>query len=407
MALPTPTLGKGGSPPEPGALMVIEDVSVSYGRIRAVDGVSLTVPTSGCTAILGPNGAGKTTLLRGVTGLARAQQGRITFEGQDITHLRPSRIARLGIAHVQQGRGIFPRLTVNDNLRAVQARLDDPDLDVVFNHFPRLEERRGQVAGTLSGGEQQMLALGLALMGRPRLLLVDEPSLGLAPQVVREIYAVFGRLRDEGTSLVIVEQFVHMLLGLADRVHLLQKGKITSLGTPEELFKGQDTSELMGMYVGAEQGPQPPAIAAIEVAESEPEDRIGRSLQLMRRLEDRARSIGEPVDALVARTLGVADTDRVGFEEGTGAEEISGYQMEGSWATCDACRHRFRPILISRSRCPRCRAAFAEHDLELPVGPLARWWSERLRNPSFVLLVVVVLAFSQLVLLAALLRVGD
>jgi branched-chain amino acid transport system ATP-binding protein len=393
-------------------LLVVEDLRVAYGRIRAVDGISMRVPASGCTAILGPNGAGKTTLLRGITGLARPESGHVVYDGTDITRMRPSRIARLGVAHVQQGRGIFPRLTVDDNIKAVVARLVDPDIGAVLNYFPRLAERGGQVAGTLSGGEQQMLALSLALLSRPRLLVIDEPSLGLAPQVVREIYSVFGELRAAGTSLVIVEQFVHMLLGVADHVYLLQKGRIAFSGSADELARGAEGGgEIMGMYLGAERarggGPAGgPAVPAVPVAEPEPQDRLGRALLLLRRLEVQADVTGETVDSLVAR---VVDTDGQAADAGPMvADEVASYtRTEGAWAVCTMCDHQFRPILLLEDRCPRCHAVFAEDIAADQRGPLARWWSERLRNPSFVLLVVLVVAFSQLVLLAALLQVGD
>jgi branched-chain amino acid transport system ATP-binding protein len=416
MALSIHERGEGGPGTATGDLLVLDDLTIAYGRIRAVDRVSLTIPAQGCTAILGPNGAGKTTILRGVTGLVRPQSGHVLLDGVDVTRMRPFRIARLGVSHVQQGRGIFPRLTVDENIRAVAAGLDDVDVDTILEYFPRLAERGRQVAGTLSGGEQQMLALGLALLGRPRLMVVDEPSLGLAPQVVREIYDVFARLREQGTTLVIVEQFVHMLLGLADQVHVLQKGRVAFSGTPEALARGsKGTTELMGMYLGA--GSSTPAASPGEVVlpagggtaeevHGEPGDRVGRALLWMRRLEEHAAATGEPVETILARTLGTEEAGPTTQEEAR-PEEIGSYELlDGGWAACTTCDHRFRPVLLAGNRCPRCRITFAEEAGDLR-GALARWWSERLRNPMFVLFVVVLFAFSQMVLLAFLLQVGD
>ena len=422
MALSIHERGEGGTGTTTGDLLALDELTIAYGRIRAVDHVSLSIPANGCTAILGPNGAGKTTILRGVTGLVRAQSGHVHLDGVDITRMRPFRIARLGVAHVQQGRGIFPRLTVDENIRAVAAGLDDVDVDGILEYFPRLGERGRQVAGTLSGGEQQMLALGLALLGRPRLLVVDEPSLGLAPQVVREIYDVFTRLREQGTTLVIVEQFVHMLLGLADQVYVLQKGRVAFSGSPEALARGTEgASDLMGMYLGAGAPPAvtppagapapplgatpPPMATLAPPRDGEGDDRVGRALLWMRRLEEHAAATGEPVEALLARTLGTEDAAPTTAE--ALPDEIGTYEVgEDGWAACDTCAHRFRLVLLAGNHCPRCRITFAEEANDLR-GALARWWSERLRNPMFVLFVVVLFAFSQLVLLAFLLQVGD
>ena len=411
-AWPMPALSEGPTQKGSDGLVVVEDLVVAYGRIRAVDGVSLVVPESGCTALLGPNGAGKTTLMRAITGLAQPRGGRVRFDGRDITGLRPSRIARLGVAHVQQGRAIFPQLTVDENLRAVSARLEQADVSTVFQYFPVLADRGRQVAGTLSGGQQQMLALGLALLTRPRLLVVDEPSLGLAPRVVREIYDVFRELREQGVSLIIVEQFVHMLLGLADHVYLLQKGTVAFSGSTEALAKGPEgASEIMGLYLGTPEAASAGAPARapddggiVAPAPSE-DDRVGRALTWMHRIEERARSGGETAEELLARTVGLDSATAVTADYG---QEIGRYEvLDEGWAVCATCGHRFRPILVRRSNCPRCRIPFAADQLGDSGGPLTEWWSRQLRNPMFVLLVVAAIAFSQFLVLLLLIAATD
>jgi branched-chain amino acid transport system ATP-binding protein len=222
------------------ALLEAVDVHAAYGWTRVLHGVSFVVEEGGITAILGANGAGKTTTLRAVSGMVTTR-GQIRLAGQRIEGRATEDIARLGVAHVPEGRGTFVQLTVEENLRiGAYARRDTaaigPDLDRVYGYFPVLRERRSQVAGTLSGGEQQMLAVGRALMLRPRLLLLDEPSLGLAPLVAREIFRIVRAInRDAGVSVLLVEQNAASALALADHAYLLETGRVVRGGASETL----------------------------------------------------------------------------------------------------------------------------------------------------------------------------
>jgi branched-chain amino acid transport system ATP-binding protein len=221
------------------ALLALEDVEARYGQVKALHGVSLDVPEGEMVAVLGANGAGKTTTLRAVSNTVR-RTGDVVFAGRRINRRSPEAIARLGIAHVPEGRGIVGELTVRENLRlGAYVRRDGDvraDRDRVFAYFPRLREREGQPAGTLSGGEQQMLALGRALMARPRLLMLDEPSLGLAPIVVREIFEILGRLnRDEGLTVLVVEQNAAVALRACSRACVLEVGRVVIAGESEAL----------------------------------------------------------------------------------------------------------------------------------------------------------------------------
>jgi branched-chain amino acid transport system ATP-binding protein len=218
------------------------DIHVRYGNIRALQGVSLRVETGELVALIGSNGAGKSTTLRTISGLLRPTEGAITFDGADITTAGTDRIVALGISHCPEGRRIFGSLTVLDNLRlgAVsrarsEARAVSTDLDMVFELFPILKERLGQAGGTLSGGEQQMLAIGRALMSRPRLLLLDEPSLGLAPLMVERIFGTIAELKRQGRTILLVEQNVHQALDVADRAYVMETGRITLDGAAEVL----------------------------------------------------------------------------------------------------------------------------------------------------------------------------
>ena len=211
------------------------DVHVRYGNIRALQGVSLRVDTGELVALIGSNGAGKSTTLRTISGLLRPTQGTIRFEGTDITTEATDRIVAMGISHCPEGRHIFGSLTVAENLRlGAVSRSDAPgisvDLAMVFDLFPILKERTGQAGGTLSGGEQQMLAIGRALMSRPRLLLLDEPSLGLAPLMVERIFATIAALKAQGLTILLVEQNVHQALDIADRAYVIETGRITLEG---------------------------------------------------------------------------------------------------------------------------------------------------------------------------------
>ena len=225
-----------------GALLEVRELEAFYGRTKALHGVSFSMNAGGITTILGANGAGKTTTLRAISRMVRTS-GAILFEGQPLDQRATEDVVRLGIAHAPEGRGTFVHLTVEENLRlGAWGRRDrggfDEDFARVFNYFPALEGRRRQAAGTLSGGEQQMLAVARALMLRPRLLLLDEPSLGLAPMVVREIFRILRAVnRDAGVTILLVEQNAALALDLADHVFLLETGRVVMVGPSEVLRK--------------------------------------------------------------------------------------------------------------------------------------------------------------------------
>ena len=229
-------------------MLEIDDLAVDYGPIRALHGVSLRVKRGQLVGILGANGAGKTTLLRTVSGLVRARSGSIRFEGRPIEAVTPDAVVRLGIAHVPEGRGIFPDLTVRENLlvgahtRAARAEVL-ADSARMLAMFPLLARREKQEGSTLSGGEQQMLALARALMGRPRLLLADEVSLGLAPVITKQVFGHLQRLREEGMTIVVVEQNAHLVMAMADQVYVLKHGRLAMHGTPAELASRRELTE--------------------------------------------------------------------------------------------------------------------------------------------------------------------
>ena len=233
-------------------LLAIDDLSVHYGAIRALHGISITVEDGEIVTLIGANGAGKSTTLRAVSALCRCSEGTITFDGRNLAGLRPHQVLRLGLAQVPEGRGIFPNLTVDENLDlGAFARKDAAvvasDRDRVFGLFPRLSERLSQRAGTLSGGEQQMLAIGRALLARPRLLLMDEPSLGLAPQLVQTIFKIIREINASGTTIFLVEQNAHMALQIARRAYVLEVGRVVMSGDAKELAASQ---EVRKAYLG-------------------------------------------------------------------------------------------------------------------------------------------------------------
>jgi branched-chain amino acid transport system ATP-binding protein len=234
------------------ALLEVEGLHASYGPLRALHGIDLTVEQGGVVAVLGPNGAGKTTTLRALCGMVRAS-GRVSFDGRSLLGLPTERIARLGVAHVPEGRGTFPALTVDENLRVgAYARRDRvavrPDIEHWYGIFPRLAERRGQAAASLSGGEQQMLAIARALLLRPRLLLLDEPSLGLAPMVTRELFSVLGKVKQEQhTTMLLVEQNANLALELADHAYVLEAGRTVLAGPAEQV---RDDENVRRAYLG-------------------------------------------------------------------------------------------------------------------------------------------------------------
>jgi branched-chain amino acid transport system ATP-binding protein len=214
-----------------GPVLVVEDVHTYYGSIQALKGVSLEVRPGELVTLLGANGAGKSTTLRSINGLTRPRRGRILFEGRDITPMSPHRIVALGVAQSPEGRRLFPRMSVLENLEMGAFQRDDKqgigeDLDRVYELFPRLHERRSQRAGTLSGGEQQMVAMGRALMARPKLLLLDEPSMGLAPIFVERIFEIIVEINKQGTPILLVEQNALMALDVAERGYVLETGRI-------------------------------------------------------------------------------------------------------------------------------------------------------------------------------------
>ena len=223
-------------------MLEVENLEVSYGALAALHGVSLRVSPGEIVALVGPNGAGKSTLLKAIAGLMAARRGTIRWENKRLDTQPPERIVECGVALVPEGRRLFARMTVRENLelgaftqRAQKERREQ--MDRVYTIFPRLREREQQPAGLLSGGEQQMLALGRALMGLPRLLLLDEPSLGLAPRVVESIFSILGELHRDGMSLLIIEQSVHAVLALAQRAYILEGGKIVGEGDGQSLLK--------------------------------------------------------------------------------------------------------------------------------------------------------------------------
>ena len=222
-------------------LLVVNDIHTYYGKIYALKGISLTVEEGEIVTLIGGNGAGKTTTLNTISGITPPAQGSILLNGEEITHLRPHEIVARGVVQAPEGRKIFTRLTVLENLEMGAFARDDAaeitrDLEFVFTRFPRLRERQRQLGGTLSGGEQQMLAIGRALMARPRILLLDEPSMGLAPLLVREIFNVITYLnREANTTILLVEQNALMALAVANRGYVLQSGYITQSGTAQEL----------------------------------------------------------------------------------------------------------------------------------------------------------------------------
>ena len=230
------------------AMLEVKDLHVFYGVIQALKGISFEVNQGEVIALIGANGAGKTTTLQTLTGLLSAKQGSIIFEGKDITKTPAHKIVQMGIAHVPEGRRVFADLSVYDNLRmGAYTRSDKAEiaasLESVYKRFPRLEERKNQRAGTLSGGEQQMLAMGRALMSKPRLIVMDEPSMGLSPIFVNEIFDIIQSVSDSGTTVLLVEQNAKKALSIADRAYVLETGKITLEGKAEDLLHDESVQK--------------------------------------------------------------------------------------------------------------------------------------------------------------------
>ena len=226
----------------------IRDLCVSYGGIRALKGISLSVEEGQIVTLIGANGAGKSTTLRAISGLQKPQSGSILYGGEELTSLPAKEIVRRGIIHVPEGRRVFPDMTVAENLKiGAFLRRDNAgiakDLDYVYSLFPRLRERSWQPAGTLSGGEQQMLAVGRALMSRPKVLMMDEPSLGLAPLIVRDIFSIIRRVNDDGITVLLIEQNANAALRIANYGYVLETGTISLTGTGEELLRNSSVRE--------------------------------------------------------------------------------------------------------------------------------------------------------------------
>ncbi|MDD7115496.1 MAG: ABC transporter ATP-binding protein [Flintibacter sp.] len=232
-------------------MLEIKDLNVFYGAIHALKGISLTVEEGELVSLIGANGAGKTTTLHTISGLLHTRTGSITFQGQNITNIRADKLVSRGLAQVPEGRRVFLQMSVQENLEMgayTQPQAGVPkDLEMVFELFPRLKERRNQVAGTLSGGEQQMLAMGRAMMSHPKLLMLDEPSMGLAPLLVEQIFEIIKNLNKQGSTILLVEQNAQMALSVAHRGYVLETGKIVTTGTGEELIR---SPEIKKAYLG-------------------------------------------------------------------------------------------------------------------------------------------------------------
>ncbi|MCQ2361959.1 MAG: ABC transporter ATP-binding protein [Acidaminococcaceae bacterium] len=234
-------------------MLKIDNLVVSYGGIEALKGVSLQVPEGKIVTLIGANGAGKSTLLRSIIGLVKAGSGSVTYEDTELLGLNSQKIVEKGITLVPEGRRIFPNLTVAENLQIGAYMRNDKqgiaeDIKKVYDLFPRLEERSWQMAGTLSGGEQQMLAVGRALMSRPKLMMMDEPSLGLAPLVIKDIFDIIQRINKQGVTILLIEQNANMALKVADLAYVLETGRITMTGTGKELLENPDVK---AAYLGS------------------------------------------------------------------------------------------------------------------------------------------------------------
>ena len=234
-------------------MLEVKNLSVSYGAIEAVKDISFTVNDGEIVSLIGANGAGKTTTLHTITGLVPAKSGSVMYNGVDLLKTHNNKIVTLGMAHIPEGRHVFTRMSVEENLEMGAFSLKDQsdlkkDLDMVYGLFPRLKERRNQKAGTLSGGEQQMLAMGRALMSHPKTILMDEPSMGLSPKLVKEIFSIIRKLLEQGITILLVEQNAKMALSIADRAYVLETGRITMEGDAKELLNNEQVRKA---YLGA------------------------------------------------------------------------------------------------------------------------------------------------------------
>lgn len=230
------------------AMLEVKDIKVYYGLIQAIKGVSFEVNQGEVVALIGANGAGKTTILHTVSGLLQPKEGSVLFEGTDITKVPGHKIVSMGMAHVPEGRRVFANLSVYQNLKMgayiqKDKAVIDENLERIYKHFPRLQERRNQMAGTLSGGEQQMLAMGRALMSSPKMILMDEPSMGLSPLLVKEVFSIIEYCHESGITILLVEQNAKMALGISDRAYVLETGNITMSGSAKEMLENEDVKK--------------------------------------------------------------------------------------------------------------------------------------------------------------------
>ena len=281
-------------------ILEVEHLNVRYGALAAVRDISFAVQPGELIAILGPNGAGKSTLLRAISGMVRPESGRVLLDGDDVSGASPVRIARRGVAHVLEGRGIFPDLSVAENLVVAAHPISGGDrsaaLERVHGFFPILEQRKTQAAGSLSGGEQQQLAIARAIITSPRLLLLDEMSLGLAPKIVEDLFGILAQVHQAGTTVLLVEQYVGRALAVADRAIVLEKGAVTQIGSATEL---QQSSALNESYFGDAKDDHVAATASAE------EISVQVPAHLMRALTERAEREHTTVAALASDALSV------------------------------------------------------------------------------------------------------
>ena len=276
--------------------LVAEHVSVAYGAVVALRDVTIEVPAGACVALVGANGAGKSSFLDAVSGTLRPQTGDIQFAGTSILRWPSYKIARLGLIHIPEGRGIFPSLTVRENIRVVLDSIGKgSDPADVYSIFPKLQEREEQVAGTLSGGEQQMLAIALGLLAQPKLMAIDEPSLGLAPILIQQVFHALEEVKRRGVSLLLVEQYVNLVMGLADVVYILDKGSVVFSGAPAELERSALADVYLGTHaVGAD---ETRTFADAQLATAEVSFRL--TARELRTLEKQAEGEGRDVGALL------------------------------------------------------------------------------------------------------------
>ncbi|HEV3123145.1 MAG TPA: ABC transporter ATP-binding protein [Candidatus Dormibacteraeota bacterium] len=319
------------------SLLSVERVRVNYGAIPALSDISLTVNDGEIVGLIGPNGAGKTTLLKTIGGLLRCASGSIVFAGTALHKLAGDAVARTGISLVPEGRGIFPALSVEDNLRmgGYWAGTDYGDrLQMVTDYFPILAQRHRQAAASLSGGEQQQLAIGRALMAKPRLLMLDELSLGLAPRVVTDLFAVLRRINAAGTAVLLVEQQVPQALALSDRVYVMERGRITMSGTSTAV--AADAGRVMAAYLGENRRAVPAAVAAeargtgdtveIERLPVALSHRLRRQLQT--RADEAGLSVGELIGSLLARQTEAGFAATLGDQEPSLSYRLSSVHSE-------------------------------------------------------------------------------